>query len=464
VKMEYPINLTAVIAAAIGPSGKNDEYLFMLDSFLLNSSSQLHLDDADHTGDSDTKALATMTRFIQQNTNLFHFFAVGSNQHEQLLLQNNQMPLIDQDQILELTESVLVVPKEVGSVEINRLYAGGGHSALVTNNGTCYLWGCNELSQLGSWDAQVVIDNCIFPITQKVFSLKDLKVDVVALGHDHSLVIEKNTGWVYAFGNNRRQQCGQCNGKSVIDSPAIPEILAGVRCIDVAAGVFHSAVITEKGELITFGCPKISLSLNQNSSRWQPQDGSRLVKVCCGKRHTVALDEFGRIWTFGENIHGQLGRQTADQSVSLIPELIEHPLLRGKGCGCFHIDCGWSHNVALVKCNRTEQTDAYVWGRNDRGQLGLGTMESPVVQPRLLQKLSQRSTLEQVFCGSESSLAVDVDGVLWSSGWNEHGNLGLNHTRDVSSFTPLEGLTIGKPRSQILVATGSAHTLVAVIT
>lgn len=433
----------------------------MLDSFLCDSSTRLHLADTDHTGDSDTKALAAMTRYIQQSTHSFHFWAVGSNQYEQLLLQNNQIPLINHDQIPELTESVLVVPKERTSVEIKRLYAGGGHSALVTSNGTCYLWGCNEHNQLGSKDAQLTLDNPIFPSKQKVFSLKDLKVDIVALGHDHSLVIEKTTGWVYAFGNNRRQQCGQCNGQNVIDSPSIPDILVGVRCIDIAAGVFHSAVITEHGELITLGCSKF---WNPNSSPWRPEDGSRLVKVGCGKRHTVALDEFGRIWTFGENIHGQLGRQTADPTTSsMIPELIEHPLLREKGNGCFHIDCGWSHTVALVQCNRTGIVHAYVWGRNDRGQLGLGTTESPVILPRVVQTQSQRSNLVQVHCGSESTVVVDEDGVLWSSGWNEHGNLGLNHTRDVNSFTPLEGPAMGSPQSQLIVATGGAHTLVAIL-
>jgi alpha-tubulin suppressor-like RCC1 family protein len=455
--------VTAVIATAVGPSGKNDEYLFMLDSFLSESSSSLHLNDADHTGDSDTKELAAMTRHIQKNTTLFHLFGVGSNQHEQLLLKNNQIPMVDKDQIHEFTETVLAIPKESVSVEIKSIHAGGGHSALVTTSGSCYLWGSNEFSQLGRLDAQIQIHDQALPMIQNVFSLKDLKVNKVSLGHDHSLVLEQTTGWVYAFGNNGRYQCGQKNGNDIIESPTIPSLLMGVRCIDIAAGLFHSAAVSENGELITFGCTKFGQCLSENSNRWRPDDGSRLVKVSCGSKHTIVLDEYGRIWTFGENTHGQLGRTTPDSKISVVPELVDHPLLSEKGSGCFHIDCGWSHNMVLVKCNSTSKTQSYGWGRNDRGQLGTGTTESPIFHPQLVHEPAQNNSFIQIFCGSESSIALDEEGVLWSCGWNEHGNLALNHTLDTISFSQVEGLPIGRSHSKRFVAMGGAHTIVACI-
>jgi len=115
--------------------------------------------------------------------------------------------------------------------------------------------------------------------------------------------------------------------------------------VDVAAGLFHSAAITKGGELITWGCGRFGQCLRpakdggaQSSTvgRWHPSDGSKLIQVACGRRHTVVLDEHGRIWTLGENKYGQLGRKTVDYSASntnIEPQLVEGPLGRvDSGC------------------------------------------------------------------------------------------------------------------------------------
>mmetsp|Transcript_7806 Transcript_7806/g.11314 ORF Transcript_7806/g.11314 Transcript_7806/m.11314 type:complete len:665 (-) Transcript_7806:243-2237(-) len=450
----------AVMATAVGPSGKNDEYLFMLDSFLSTSSRRLHLDDSDHTGDLDTKTLATLTRELQQHSDLLYLYGAGSNQHGQLLLRHKQIPLVNGDEVHEFAEVVLAVPKENGSAKVRSIHAGGGHSALVTNIGTCYLWGWNEFNQLGRLDDKCSDDED-FLLLQPVQPLQNLKVDQVALGYDHSLVIEKDTGHVYAFGNNGRGQSGQKHETSKVVTPTVPINLKGVRCIYVATGLFHSAAIAEDGTLTTFGCSRFSQCLHEELNGWHPDD-ARLVKVSCGRRHTMALDEYGRVWTFGENRHGQLGRHGSQTAGA--PGLVDHPLLREKGNGCFHIDCGWSHNIALVKEKESDVDDFQVrvfgWGRNDRGQLGVGTTESPIFQPRVIHESNQDKNFIQVYCGAESLIAIGSDGSIWSCGWNEHGNLALNHTHDAISLAKVTGATEGKSCTKRCVAMGGAHTFV----
>jgi len=86
------------------------------------------------------------------------------------------------------------------------------------------------------------------------------------------------------------------------------------------------------------------------------------------------------------------------------------------------------------------------WGRRDLGQLavlpqnpapaldveavsvGSSTATAPnSLEPRWLATALPslpRGSVREVWCGGESTLACCEDGLLWATGWNEHGNLG----------------------------------------
>lgn len=90
-------------------------------------------------------------------------------------------------------------------------------------------------------------------------------------------------------------------------------------------------------------------------------------QVCCGWRHTVILDDRGRVWTLGgSNKHGQLGRAAVEGSPS-VPQLVSS--LEGRRV--VDVACGWSHSLALVEDGQGRR-EVWGWGRNDRGQLALG--------------------------------------------------------------------------------------------
>ena len=85
-----------------------------------------------------------------------------------------------------------------------QLFAGGGHSGLLTEGGRLYLWGWNIDGQCGP-DIDINEESPL-PMIQ---SLSDLNpIDTAALGFtvSHTLVIEKATCVVFAFGRNERGQ------------------------------------------------------------------------------------------------------------------------------------------------------------------------------------------------------------------------------------------------------------------
>ncbi|EED91746.1 predicted protein [Thalassiosira pseudonana CCMP1335] len=314
-------------------------------------------------------------------------YAAGSNEHNQLLLSPSETDNNSEvNEVHELTEMLLVTLRlQDEADELVSLHAGGGHSALLTKSGAMHTWGWNDAGQLGR------LNN---PQEDSVSSLANvpplsIKIAVADLGHTHTLVIEKDTGRLFGFGENGRGQVdGLVNSNAVTTSmhtPTTPSGLIDEQFVEVAAGLFHSAAITVDGDLVTFGCSRFRQSLppdNDTSSigRWRPSDGSKLVQVTCGRRHTVMLDDLGRVWTLGlENKYGQLGRSKSLDSPT--PQLVDGPLGQPNS-GCVVLTSGWSHILALIR--KKDGTVLYGWGRNDKGQLGKQNETDFIATPQVI--------------------------------------------------------------------------------
>ena len=435
-----------------GPSGKNDFYLNSLDKFLTDTRTIYAEND-------DTTSLASMARSFQENNQLFFLYGCGSNQHNQLLLDRpNNAACLNGEDAHEKKESILCTVRQNGLDQPKAIYAGGGHSGLLTESGKLFLFGWHDDGQCGTSGFEPN-DNASIPVVRP---LTNIDVEEAALGFSHTLVIEKGTNRLFAFGNNER---GQVNGKPSASEtlPTTPEFLQEDKVQYVAAGLFHSAVITREGELITFGCGRFgqSLSTKMNANdqvwsamRWRPDDNSRLVDVACGRRHTVAVDEKGRVWSFGENKYGQLGRTTKGKTDST-PVLVDG--LKDIPAGSrTRICCGWSHSVLQVELPGGENA-FYGWGRNDKGQLGTGNSD-PVSEPTLL---FQNKNFRSVACGSESTVAIDGDDKIWGCGWNEHGNLATGCKTDKLKMTKTLGAKVVGPPGlhdgMTVIAAGGAH-------
>ena len=456
-----------IMSMAIGPSGRNDEYLYHLDSFLSKSDSSTT--DVETYGDVITRQLAQMTRTYNKENIIFEMFGCGSNQYDQLLLPSFCLtPNEDYTKNTALHEIHLVVPKKndinCENQKVKSLHAGGGHSALLTQEGILYLWGWNEHGQLGHL-AESSVQTAEQKLQTKSFitnSIQGLNVDFVTLGHAHTIFIEKDSKGLYAMGENSRGQVDPLNKTSKITKPIC--LYPDKKFIDASAGVFHSTAITVDGELLTFGHSKYTLP-----NKWKPEDGSRLVRVVCGHRHTAVLDQYGRVWTFGDekNKYNQLGRQSDSSNRQTEPRLVDG-ILGQKNSRCVEIDCGWSHCVALVKNeDNNNRYTLYGWGRNDKGQLGIkqtneNGQNDMVKSPT---KIFDTVNICSVSCGSECTMLVDENSNLWACGWNEHSNI------PDSNKHVLEWIMINKCTSKIvapvnqniqnkiLLAAGGAHFL-----
>lgn len=436
------------MAVAVGPSGENEVYLNQLDRFLEEATTPGTLEKFD-----DTFVLASMANVLRSQYELFFLFGSGSNQHNQLSLRSddNVADLVNGEDAHELKEIVVCTKprhdKDHGPDLAVKVYAGGGHSAILTQSGRLLMFGWNESGQLGS-SSTIAVDGVPLPIVSEV---DGILVEDAALGFSHTLVIEKETKRLFGFGDNSKGQIDQSIAATTVSSATTPTFLEDTRIIDVAAGLFHSAVITEDGELVTFGSSKAGISPSSGAAyaRWKPD--VTLTKVSCGRHHTVALDELGRVWTVGDNKYGQLGRprNEGDSTPGPVNEL--------EGIKVYDIACGWSHTIVLAK-DANGETIAYGWGRNDKGQLGNGSI---LCSPR---RLFESHRISSITCGSESTVVLDRDDALWACGWNEHGNLATGNDKDSLQLTKAVGARIvrapGYPENSVTcIAAGGGHLL-----
>lgn len=170
-----------------------------------------------------------------------------------------------------------------------------------------------------------------------------------------------------------------------------------------------------------------------------PQPWAYVSSHCC---FTVGIRADGTLWTWGQNMHGQLGDGTTTNRLSPV-----------------RIDSGGWRYVSATGGPGSDHTMAirsdgslWAWGRNDRGQLGDGTTtwrNRPV-------QIGAMTNWASVSASFGHSLAIRTDGTLWAWGSNEHGQLGDGTTTQRNA--PVQ---IGTDTNWVTVSAGdeSEHTV-----
>lgn len=392
----------AVLSVAVGPSGANTEYLHNLNDFL-----EHHKESKEVERDETLTLARLVDTYVIAQYQFYFLNGCGSNQHNQLLLQHYQKYLVREEEVHALSEVLVGVPSQSTTSDLPvALYAGGGHSALLTKSGRLLLFGWNEMGQCGSYKMADGLEPFVaweFPATAQS----------CALGFGHTLVLDEK-GALWALGDNTKGQvCGTLE-RGAVTTPVLPTALKDVPVVTMAAGLFHSTAVTKEGRVVTWG----GNDKNQSTFRWTPLNGSRAIGVACGRKFTIAWLIDGTIWSWGsDNKYGQLGR---DGSVAVgEPAMVPLPWSTSD-YSIISVQTGWSHVIVHLEDIHTSERIIYGWGRNDKGQLGLGHSDN-VHQPT---RIIMGTSLDSITCGSEFSVGVSSDGHLFACGWNEHGNLG----------------------------------------
>lgn len=156
--------------------------------------------------------------------------------------------------------------------------------------------------------------------------------------------------------------------------------------------------------------------------------GEDITMVACGPMHTISLGKSGKVYSYGCNDEGALGRVTdGDEDLESKPAIVA---IDGK---VVKITSGDSHSAAL-----TESNEAYVWGnfRDEHGSIGLTPKSDGKASFEPIMLLPDRK-LTDIASGSNHMLLLDDTGKVYSFGVGAQGQLGRLSPEDVADDKPI---------------------------
>lgn len=192
-------------------------------------------------------------------------------------------------------------------------------------------------------------------------------------------------GDIFVHGSGECDQLGLGDAQRERKKPTLIRELVGVHICDVAVGALHVICMTSAGRLYSWGC-------NDDGALGRPSDdttdsephhvglpeGVVVRKVTCGDNHTCALDHLERVWLWGtyKDSNGHIGAARRCKRDD-VQEKSVHPTIVLEGGN--HIASGANHTVALGPAGKV-----FAWGSNGTGQLGLRSGAGCGIDERIL--------------------------------------------------------------------------------
>jgi alpha-tubulin suppressor-like RCC1 family protein len=317
---------------------------------------------------------------------------------------------------------------------VTAIAVGAAHS-LALAGGKVYAWGDDYFGELGDGTAGSPASNP----TPTEITLLPPGVTAIAAGQNHSLALVD--GKVYAWGDNSTGQLG--NGTTGAPNPTPTQVLTGVT--GLPAGVTAIAaggsalpggfsLALAGGKVYAWGDNSTGQLGNGTTGGNNPTPVQVLTGVTglpggvtaigAGQAHGLAVAD-GKVYAWGWDQNGQLGDGTIGSPVYQ-PTPMAVPGLAGVTA----VTGGWGHSLALAN------GVLYAWGANGSGQLGDGTTPGLILPdsfnrptPEPVRNPENPGPFKDVVAfaaGPEYSLAARTDGTAFAWGANGTGNLGSN--------------------------------------
>ena len=210
----------------------------------------------------------------------------------------------------------------------------GDSCIALKNDGTVYDWGLYSRS--------------VSSEPEKVEELKDIVS--VAAGLGYYLAVDRN-GEVWTWGWSKYTDLDNSRGTG--DTIGFPSKVRDIHNIKSACG--------KESEIL-------GIHYDGNVTRWGNYkkeilfDSNDVVSISAVYYHILAVKKDGTVFSWGSNIHGELGNRTKEDHYE--------PRIIGGLSGVIAAGAGVDFSMVLK-----EDGTVWAWGNNEYGQLGIGTTE-----------------------------------------------------------------------------------------
>jgi protein ATS1 len=322
--------------------------------------------------------------------------------------------------------------------KVKKIACGGNHTLILFENGQLWACGDGRKGQLGPIEFSHVFRPLLLETCIPDYQFLD-----VATSWETSYIVMRRPfmqDMLLTMGANDYgdRGIGTIGSK---DLPAVSQIsfeslfeptvdVNSIRISQIASGPHHTIVslhaqsmegqlchliagwgASRHGQLGFNGSHKLPLAYP--SPRKLPSDyHAPPTSISAGNQHTVIVHSDGKVSFFGSNKRSQLECCSSPPPVQ-------------------SVHCTWN-GTCLVPSAADDEL--HLSGSNSHGQLGLNDPRITLNCLRLSVSVDGNH-LQQVSTGSEHVLVhlkcQENKSLVLGWGWNEHGNLGLGHTKDV---------------------------------
>jgi alpha-tubulin suppressor-like RCC1 family protein len=326
------------------------------------------------------------------------------------------------------TTTPRLVPTKVGEGYSMAVAAESlsSHTIALKRDGSLWGWGTNNRGVFGSGEM-----GSTYLVPQAIGS------GYKAVACTDTCLAIKTDGSMWTWGYNYFGQLGDGTN----ENRSVPKQV-GSNFIAVAAGIV-AAGIGPDNTLFMWGdnrwgqlgdsSPTMRTTPTLVGTDFAMVETSKDLGIFEFHANSVAVRKDGTLWTWGNNMHGQLGNGTRVNSGT--------PVMVGTGYRTAVVS---SHHGLAIKSDGS----LWAWGDNGRGELGDGTTTASLVPVRI--------SAEFVAVGATvyNSVALHRDGTVFTWGSSINGELGDGSTIDRLAPARVPGLS-----NVTAIARGSNHTL-----
>lgn len=332
-------------------------------------------------------------------------------------------------------------PVVASELRHHTLALGGGYSCVMRGERTVRCWGSfRDLSPAARapapWDVELphaargleggrrhwcalLVDgtaHCVGQNADLALGAVDPSASVNTVRGAAGALTDLACGWLRSFAVSEGGVLGwgtESQGATVVARRAEPTPIEGLSNVDsVSAGAYHACARTGDGQVWCWGAsavgaPASERLLGQRRPPTRIEGLTDVVELASGGHHACARTRAGRVSCWGENRFGQLGNGSAEPYVAE-PRAV--PIE-----GVVQLALGASHTCALTAAGRV-----FCWGSNGGGALGDGTTEDR----RTPTAATGLDAMVEVVAGYAHSCARRSDGAVFCWGANHRGQLG----------------------------------------
>jgi alpha-tubulin suppressor-like RCC1 family protein len=380
---------------------------------------------------SGSPSCSSVSRFFSSTAPVFDTLYTWGTNKSGCLLQDN----IDVSAVV--WEPVVATGLTAGSLansSLSSFACGAAETAIITVDGTVLVAGENKQGQLGLGHKLPV------PILTEIPGIPPMTKMV--LGPNTGALISKSNGHLYTcgFGGSLVQGMGMLghgNGESYLTPTLVNSLVEdGCSVQDVVLGEAHTTVLTTEGEVLTTGAGSYGRLGNGETSEDSLyfdaveilQEGT-VTQIAGGKSFTLALTKDGIVYGWGRNHKGQLGIGFGMAVDMYSMEQIPTP-----------IDADELINRTVTKIAAGSNHAACITSSGELFWWGMSLNLEPIRVTEVL-----HTKIIDVTCGQDYTMALSEDNHIYIWGAGKTGVLGvgsgtknLNQARMIKSLADKE--------------------------